>query len=77
MSGHDEVNTSVVIMAVSSNNPRKMLLQVVDSAKHGMYNDSTLSIELKEVTGEIMYKNLLYIKGALKLIVANGTNGNI
>lgn len=64
-------------MAVSSNNPRKVLLQVVDSAKHGMFNDSTLSMELKEVAGDIMYRNLVYIRGSLKLIVANGWNGNI
>lgn len=27
--------------------------------------------------GDIMYKNLLYIKGELKLIVINGCNGQI
>lgn len=47
MSNPGQANSNVIVMAVSSNNKRKILLQVVDSAKYGMRQDSTMSIEIK------------------------------
>lgn len=47
----------------------------MDSSKQGLFNDKNISIDLKEISGDILYKNLVNIHGEVNLVVVNGNEG--
>lgn len=75
--GLDTNNNNIVVMAVAANNPKKLILQLVGSSKFGMFRDNIISVDLKEISGEIMYKNLINLKGELTVLIVNGSQGRV
>lgn len=47
----------------------------MDSSKQGLFNDKNISIDLKEISGDILFKNLVNIHGEVNLVVVNGNEG--
>lgn len=76
VTGTNETNSSLILLATAQSNPKKILLQVVNNPKYGMNNQS-LVFELKEISGDILFKNLVVVRKELTLILVNGKNGKV
>lgn len=64
-------------MASSASNSKRLVLQVLDSSRYGMIAGSMYNLDLKEVSGEVLYKNLVYVRGEIRVIGVSGWQGKI
>lgn len=50
---------------------------MVNHPQYGRISKNSLVVDLKEVVGDILFKNLLLVKGQLRLIVVSGRYGKV